>query len=307
MLTKEENDLLCRTAAGTPGGEYMRRYWHPVGLSREVTPGSKPLEVRVLGEDLVLFRDTEGKPGLLGLRCSHRLTKLSYGRVEDGGIRCPFHGWVYDVGGQCLEQPAEPKGSTFKDRIQHPAYPCQDLGGLIFAYLGPPELQPLLPNYEVLVREDGTRQLRYWQMDSNYLQHVEGALDTVHFSYLHQDNWSKVKQKLADLDKPQLEFKEKEYGIWQKSWLPSVQVNRSFWVYTYFIFPAGFLRVQDSQAGSQGRTGHEGGGDVNKFLSFYVPIDDTHVRRYQAAFAPHSTHDKPYEWGDRMNFLKPSR
>jgi phthalate 4,5-dioxygenase len=307
MLTQQENDLICRTDSGTPGGEYMRRYWHPVGLSREVTPGSKPLAVRVLGEDLVLFRDTDGRPGLLGLRCSHRLTSLNFGRVEDGGIRCPFHGWVYDVNGRCIEQPAEPEGSTFKDRIRHPSYPCQDLGGLIFAYLGSPELKPLLPNYEVLVREDGTRQSRYWAMESNYLQHVEGALDTVHFSYLHQDNWSKVKDKLAELDKPRLEFKETEYGIWQKSSLPSVQVNRSFWVYTYFFFPAGFLRVQDSLAGSQGRQGPEGGGDTSKFLSFYVPIDDTHVRRYQVAFAPSSTHEEqPTNWvgRDRMDFLK---
>jgi nitrite reductase/ring-hydroxylating ferredoxin subunit len=261
--------------------------------------------VRVLGEDLVLFRDDTGKPGLLGLRCSHRLTSLAYGRAEDGGLRCPFHGWLYDVNGRCIEQPAEPDASTFKERIRHPAYPSRDLGGLIFAYMGPPEQMPLLPNYEVLVREDGTRQSRYWAMDSNYLQHVEGALDTVHFSYLHQDNWSKVKHKLAELPKPQLEYKETEYGIWQKSLLPSVQVDRSFWVYTYFFFPAGFLRVQDSLAGAQGRQGAEGGGDVSKFISFYVPTDDTHVRRYQVAFAPSSTHDKPYEWGDRMNFLKP--
>jgi phenylpropionate dioxygenase-like ring-hydroxylating dioxygenase large terminal subunit len=259
--------------------------------------------VRVLGEDLVLFRDDQGRPGLLGLRCSHRLTSLAYGRVEDGGIRCPFHGWVYDVNGYCLEQPAEPEGSTFKDRVRHPSYPCQDLGGLIFAYMGPPEKQPLLPRYEVLVREDGTRRADYYNVRSNYLQHVEGALDTVHFSFLHQDNWSKVKGRLAEMPRPKLEYKETEYGIWQKSWLPSVQVNRSFWVYTYFFFPAGFLRVQDSTAGSQGRIGPEGGGDTRKFMSFYVPIDDTHTRRYQVFFAPTSTHEKPFEFPAMSGFL----
>src|SRR5438046_2565285 len=145
MLTAEENGLLSHVGPGTPGGDYLRRYWQPVGLSTEVTPGSKPLQVRILGEDLVLFRDNQGRPGLLGLRCSHRLTSLAYGRVEDGGLRCPFHGWVYDVNGHCLEQPAEPEGSTFRDRIRHPSYPCAELGGVVFAYLGPPAKQPLLP------------------------------------------------------------------------------------------------------------------------------------------------------------------
>src|SRR5438045_1009629 len=195
MLTKEQNDLICQVGPGTPGGNRFRRYWVAAGYSVDFQPGGQPKAVRLLGEDLVMFRDVDGEMGLLGLRCSHRLTSLAYGRVEYGGIRCPFHGWVYDVNGRCLEQPAEPV--SFADRIRHPSYPCQDLGGMIFAYMGPAALRPLLPNYEVLVREDGSRQDRYWAMDGNYLQHVEGALDTVHFSYLHQDNWSKVKYKLA--------------------------------------------------------------------------------------------------------------
>jgi len=191
MLTQEENELLCHVGPGTPGGEYLRRYWQPVGLSTEVTPGSKPLQVRVLGEDLVLFRDNDGRPGLIELHCSHRLALLAYGRVEDGGLRCPFHGWLYDVNGHCLDQPAEPDESNMKYVVRHPAYPCQELGGLIFAYMGPSEKQPLLPNYDVLAREDGSRQAGYIRLASSYLQHAEGALDTVHFSYLHQDNWSR--------------------------------------------------------------------------------------------------------------------
>jgi phthalate 4,5-dioxygenase len=165
---------------------------------------------------------------------------------------------------------------------------------------------PLLPNYEVLVREDCTRQTGYITLNSNYLQHVEGALDTVHFSYLHQDNWSKVKGRLSAMEKPKLEFSETEYGIWQKSWLPSVQVEKSFWVYTYFFFPAGFLRVQDSTAGSQGRIGPEGGGDVKKFMSFYVPTDDNRTRRYQVSFAPFTTHEEPYKFPPMMGFLRPT-
>ena len=129
MLQKELNDLLTRVGPGTAGGEFMRRYWQPVGVCDEVVAGGKPRHVRILGEDLVLFRDDTGRTGLLGLHCSHRATSLAYGRVEDGGLRCPFHGWLYDVYGSCIEQPAEPEGSTFKDRIRHRSYPCQELGG----------------------------------------------------------------------------------------------------------------------------------------------------------------------------------
>ena len=102
MLSKEQNEHLCRTGPGSPCGELLRRYWLPVGLSNQVTAGGKPMQVKVMGEDLVLFRDDLGRPGLLGLNCSHRLTSLAYGRVEDGGIRCPFHGWLYDLEGKCL-------------------------------------------------------------------------------------------------------------------------------------------------------------------------------------------------------------
>src|SRR5215208_927266 len=147
MLTQEENELLTRIGPGTPGGDMMRRYWQPAALSEELPRGGAPLPVRLLGEDLVLFRDEDGRPGLLGLHCSHRGADLSYGRLEDGGLRCLYHGWLFDVGGRCLEQPGEPAGSTFHERIRHTAYPCQELGGVVFAYLGPGE-PPLLPAYE---------------------------------------------------------------------------------------------------------------------------------------------------------------
>src|SRR5262245_39428566 len=147
MLTPEMNQLISQVGPGTPGGEFMRRYWHPVSLAAEIPPGGQPKQVRILGEDLVLFRDDTGQPGLVGLHCPHRLVSLAYGRAEDGGLRCSMHGWLYDVNGRCLEQPAEPD-PTFKDHIRHRAYPCRDLGGLIFTYMGPPDKLPLLPNYE---------------------------------------------------------------------------------------------------------------------------------------------------------------
>jgi 5,5'-dehydrodivanillate O-demethylase len=137
MLSKEENELLTRVGTGTAAGEMLRRYWWPVGFTESVTPKGPPTKVRLLGEDLVLFRDGSGRLGILGLHCSHRGTSLEFGRVEDAGIRCCYHGWLYDVGGRCLDQPAEPENNTFKNRVQHPAYKAQEIGGFIFAYIGP--------------------------------------------------------------------------------------------------------------------------------------------------------------------------
>ena len=286
MLTKEQNELICRVGPGTAGGEFLRRYWQAVAFSSDVKPGGKPRAVTIMGEELVLFRDQDGKPGLLGLRCSHRLTSLAYGRVEDGGIRCPFHGWVYDVGGPCLEQPAEPAGSTFKDRIRHPSYPCQDLGGLIFAYMGPPALMPLLPRYEVLVREDGERDYCYYWSDGNYLQHLEGAVDTAHFAYLHQDRWSQVKDRLAELPKPEIEIGETDYGNWAKSVLPHVRFDNVLTVWSHFFMPAGFLLVRGNFEDG-GRTG------IKKRQSWYTPIDDTRTLRLEVGFAPEGQGARP--------------
>src|SRR5438046_1635247 len=147
MLTKEQSDLLTLTGPGSAGGDLLRRYWQPVAVAGELPTGGPPVPVTVLGEELVLFRDEQGQPGLLGLHCSHRGADLSYGRLEDGGLRCIYHGWLYDRAGRCLQQPGEPAGSSFHEKIKHRAYPCQEAGDAIFAYMGPGQ-PPLQPNYE---------------------------------------------------------------------------------------------------------------------------------------------------------------
>src|SRR5581483_4214696 len=177
MLDQNQNETLTQTSAGTPMGDLLRRYWQPVGLSEEIRSDEPPREVKIMGEELVLFRDDRGRPGLLGLHCSHRGTSLAYGRVEDGGLRCPFHAWLYDIEGNILEQPAELDGGAYCGHLRHRAYPCQELGGLIFAYMGPADKMPLLPRYEVLVRDDGSPKIDYYDINSNFLQNVEGALD----------------------------------------------------------------------------------------------------------------------------------
>ena len=141
-------DDLVRVGRGTPMGELLRRYWHPVGLCKDAE--SVPRRVRVLGEDLILFRDGAGRAGLVHARCCHRGTTLYYGKVEERGIRCCYHGWLFDTQGHCLEQPCEPQGGLFRDKIRQPWYPLEEKYGLIFAYMGPPERKPVLPSYECL-------------------------------------------------------------------------------------------------------------------------------------------------------------
>lgn len=125
MLTKEENEALTRVSPGTPAGEMLRRYWHPIAFIDELK--MRPLRRRILGEDLVLFRDEQNRLGLLSLRCSHRGTSLEFGHLEDGGLRCCYHGWLYDVDGRILEQPGEPLDSSCRQRVQHPAYKVQEV------------------------------------------------------------------------------------------------------------------------------------------------------------------------------------
>ena len=188
MLSTEQNELLTRVGPGTPAGEMLRRYWWPVGFTEHVTRKGSPVRIKILGEEFVLFRDATDSLGLLDLHCSHRGTSLEFGRVEERGIRCCYHGWLYDRNGKCLEQPAEPEDSTFKDRIQHPAYKAQEIAGFIFAYIGP-DPAPLLPNYDLFFREDGERHIGAGHDFCNWLQRAENSVDQTHLVALHASEY----------------------------------------------------------------------------------------------------------------------
>lgn len=185
MLNAEENELLTRTGPGTPAGSLLRRYWQPAALSEELPPGGAPVPVRLMGEDLALFRDEDGEPGLIGLHCPHRGADLTYGRLEDSGLRCIYHGWLFDRNGNCLEQPGEPAGSDYYRKIHDVAYPCREVGGIIFAYLGPGE-PPLFPAYEFLSVPEAQICVAKALHECNYLQGNEGNIDPPHLSYLHR-------------------------------------------------------------------------------------------------------------------------
>ena len=283
MLTREENDLLTHTAPGTPGGALLRRYWQPVALSEEVAENGAPLPVRVLSEDLVLFRDDQGRPGLLGLHCSHRRADLSYGRVEAGGLRFLYHGLLYDIHGNCLEQPCEPAGKDFRNKVQHPAYPCQEIGGLIFAYMGSGE-PPLLPAYEALNASPGHRLVTKIFHECNYFQANEGNLDPSHVSFLHRQ--SNVPQNLKRTVKgtdgklplalyatdpaPEIETEETDFGIRIFS-IRKTEGDRTFFRVTNFILP-NLATIPGPMSGD----GYN--------LYWHVPIDDTHHWRYDIVF-----------------------
>ncbi|MBM2809671.1 MAG: phthalate 4,5-dioxygenase [Chloroflexi bacterium] len=272
MTSQEENELLTHTGPGTPGGDLMRRFWQPVALYDELPTGSAPIPVRLLGQDLVLFRDERGQPGLLGLHCAHRGADLSYGRIEDGGLRCIYHGWLYDVHGRCLEQPGEPAGSTFHERIRQTAYACIEQCGLIFAYLGPGQ-PPLLPAYEFLSAPKERRFATKYFQECNYLQGNEGNLDQTHFSFLHrrlhygpEDHGAYVIEDVA----PTLEPEETDFGIR---------------VYSVRHLRSGRNHVKISNFLPPNVAAFSGGIRDGYSVHYHVPIDDTHHWKYLLHFS----------------------
>jgi len=202
---------------GTPAGEWFRRYWLVVGTTRDLY--DIPQAVKVLGESLVLFRDPDGRLGLVGENCPHRGTSLEYGDIEDGGLRCPYHGWLFDIHGQCLEMPAEPRDSKFCQKVKHLAYPVRELGGLIFAYMGADRKNPPpLPNYSPLLDRGGQRQVEPVRHCAyNWFNFFENSADPAHVCILHrhagygQQSWGN--HFFSPTEMPHVEFIEMNYGM----------------------------------------------------------------------------------------------
>lgn len=283
MLTKEENEFLTRVGPDTPAGDLLRRYWHPVAFVQELSDQNPTVFVRILGEDLVLFRDKSGKVGLLGDLCPHRGASFLYGRVEERGIACAYHGWLFDTKGNCLETPAEPAGSLFYLTVKHKAYPVQRFIGMYWAYLGP-EPVPVIPRYDVWVRKDGKRRLYLQpQLDCNWVQAMENSVDPSHLQVLHQALIARGKpigsttRGLTD-DVEKFEFYEVPYGIIKKRTYKDGLVDEH-----PLIFP-NILR--------QGNA-----------TQIRVPMDDTHTKIFFVRFDPtedgrliEETGDPPVEY-----------
>ncbi|WP_299405389.1 aromatic ring-hydroxylating dioxygenase subunit alpha [uncultured Roseobacter sp.] len=232
MISQELNQALTQSGPGTPAGEVMRRYWQPAALSDELAVKRPVVPVRLLGEDLVLFRDSEGELGLIARACPHRGADLCYGRLEDNGLRCPFHGWHFDRTGQCVEQPGEPEGSTMHEQIRNQSYPVIEKNGIVFAYMGPGEPPPL-PGFDCFRAPDSHVFTFKGLWECNWLQAMEVGIDPAHASFLHRflqdedpaDSYGKqfrdvaanteipMTKLLRDYPRPDISVEETEYGL----------------------------------------------------------------------------------------------
>jgi 5,5'-dehydrodivanillate O-demethylase len=246
MLSKDQNEALYRVGPGTPMGELLRRYWAPIGAAAELddTP-TKPM--RLMGEDLVLYKDKGGRYGLVDRHCPHRRADMSYGWVEECGIRCNYHGWKFDESGACLDQPFEEiahPDARFKDRISIKAYPVEEKAGLLWAYMGPADQKPLVPNYEAFTRTNGFVQIVLADVPCNWYQCHENTIDPVHFEWLHS-NWSQILR--GQRERPfspthlRLAFKEFDYGFTYHRILEGMAETHERWqVGRVSLWPHGF-------------------------------------------------------------------
>jgi len=259
---------LTRVGPGTACGELMRRYWQPVCLSADLKDLPKP--VRILGEDLIAFRDGRGRAGLLFFRCSHRGTSLEYGRIEERGIRCCYHGWLYDVEGTILEMPLEPAGNPFLKQIQHPCYPIREFGGLVFAYMGPLDKMPEFPIYDVWRKEGGHLKARMGPrvggpVNCNWLQAEENLMDALHTFWLHTlHSGPQFPSETYGVNPDELRYEETDMGM---RFVLSRKLESKWWDLIWeMIMPLNVHLVYTDEPKTE----------RVRAVTYCVPIDDTH-------------------------------
>ncbi len=276
MLTEQENARLTQVGPGTPMGNLLRRYWQPIAtlpdLEREDV-----LPVRILGENLVLYRTERGEMGLIQERCPHRSASLAFGIPDEEGIRCPYHGWYFNAEGRCLDQPYEetenPEG-RFKDKIHIQAYPVQPLGGLVWAYMGPPEKQPLLTRFDTIADESLNRNIGVTHLPCNFLQCMENSMDPVHFEWLHANLINYVAERAGK----------------EPYMFPARHKRIAFDRFQYGIYKRRLLEGEDPETAPDWQLGHpvlfpnilNTGGS----LQIRVPIDDTNTLHYLYRTSP---------------------
>ena len=244
MLSREDNAYLTQTGPDTPMGAFMRRFWMPFMLAEEIAaPDCPPVRVRLLGEDLLAFRDSNGRAALVDQFCPHRRVSLFFGRNEDCGIRCVYHGWKFDADGNCVDMPSEPADSTYKDKIKLKSYPVREKAGIVWAYLGPVETMGGLPELDWMDVPDDHRYMSRWYQDCNYAQAVEGEIDSAHVSFLHRkiDNDAKNKAALtgayfAGDTAPKWKVVETGFGMTLGA-RRQVEGGRYYWRMNQWLFP----------------------------------------------------------------------
>ena len=288
MLSVEDNELLCRVEGTAAMGALVRRYWVPFLTSEELpAPDGDPVRVKLFGEDLVAFRDTSGKVGLVEKSCPHRRADLFFGRNEEGGLRCTYHGWKYDVEGRCVDMASEPSESNFKDKVRVAAYPVSEAGGILWTYMGPSDAKPELPEMEFLRVPDDHRFASWNIQASNFVQAIEGGIDSVHGNFLHsqldryrQDASWKAKvakgasmfERYYSLDRqPKFFTKETDYGLVVASRRETGEDNH-YWRFNLFLMP--FYSMPPAN------------NPDTKFVHAFVPIDDYNCARWTIHWNP---------------------
>jgi len=244
MLSREDNELLTRTGPGTPMGVLMRRYWIPALLSKQLAePDGVPVRVRLLGERLVAFRDTEGRIGLLDEACPHRTASLFFGRNEACGIRCVYHGWKFDADGNCVDMPSEPADSNFRDKIKLKTYPVREKGGIVWAYMGPSDRMGELPELEWMAVPDDHLYMSRWYQECNFAQAVEGEIDSAHVSFLHRKLENDAANKAAlngsffsEDTAPKWKVVERDFGMTLGA-RRKVEGGRYYWRMNQWYYP----------------------------------------------------------------------
>jgi phenylpropionate dioxygenase-like ring-hydroxylating dioxygenase large terminal subunit len=272
MLSKENNDVLSRVGPGTPMGDLMRQYWLPAMRSSELpAPDCAPLRVMLLGERLIGFRTTSGDAGLIQDACPHRGASLFFGRNEEDGLRCVYHGWKFDVAGACVDMPSEPAESNFKNKVHARAYPCRERNGIVWAYMGPREVPPPLPDLEANMVPGSN--VSTVQRECNWMQALEGDIDTVHFMFLHYGHLQlpdtmkggffnyQVKEPAA-----RYSVVDTEFGACYGAYRPA-EADTDYWRIANFLFPF-YTQVPPGTLA------------VKRQFRAWVPLDDSHTMFY---------------------------
>jgi phthalate 4,5-dioxygenase oxygenase subunit len=295
MLTAEENDLLCRVEGDAPMGRMMRRYWLPACMSEEVAERDRaPVRVRILGEDLVAFRDTHGRLGVLGEHCPHRRASLALGRNEECGLRCLYHGWKMDVDGNVLDMPSEHAGPRFAANVKHTSYPAREAGGFVWIYMGPRETMPAFEPPAFAPTPDAKISIVKVQVDCNWAQILEGAIDSAHSSTLHSTDMPS-----ADVGRAMASG-----GVWPRpstDKAPRLQVQRTRYGFRYAAIRK---PIKDPEVNDYVRittfvapiTVLIPPNDVYSLANINVPMDDTHTMFYFIAWSDWGTGIDTQSW-----------
>jgi phthalate 4,5-dioxygenase oxygenase subunit len=271
VLSKQDNEYASRVGPGTPVGNLMRQYWLPALLSSELpAPDSDPVRVLLLGEKLIAFRDSNGQVGLVQNHCPHRGASLFFGRTEEQGLRCVYHGWKFDATGACVDMPNEPAESDFRTRVKAVAYPTRERNGLVWAYLGPQATPPPLPDLEANNLPRGEWMVSAIQREANYLQGLEGDIDTAHFSFLHFGHAAPETARHGTFHEYLLKYKNPRYSVVDAEYGSSYGAYRPaepgslYWRIAHFLFPC-FVMIPTGVLGHQ------------VLARAWVPMDDEHT------------------------------